>query len=184
MATPTDKNYTICSVCKNEVLPEMWQICLVCEDYDICRNCFLNKRYSEHHRFYHPIQLIPSSIDLKDMNYLSCPYCCDSTFNVVELAKHCQQFHVEGGHKVRCPICVVRRTLNHQDLFEVPLLEHLMSDHEEIFVETPFDDECPICLDRLTSDLFTLRCGHVFHNDCIRIWLQHVNTCPMCRATY
>ena len=48
---------------------------------------------------------------------------------------------------------------------------------------------CSICLESfvLTSDIHTTRCGHVFHYDCIRKWLESeiqqvgIENCPQCR---
>jgi hypothetical protein len=44
-------------------------------------------------------------------------------------------------------------------------------------------DECPICLDNYQSnrEVMNLDCNHVFHHDCIRLWLIENNTCPQCR---
>lgn len=43
--------------------------------------------------------------------------------------------------------------------------------------------ECTICLEKLAVGDSALRipCGHVFHEDCVRTWLQSNNQCPMCR---
>ena len=47
---------------------------------------------------------------------------------------------------------------------------------------------CPICLDdHCSNDLRALRCGHLFHENCIGEWLFHegaagrVAACPCCR---
>jgi hypothetical protein len=43
---------------------------------------------------------------------------------------------------------------------------------------------CSICLEpfTLTSDIYTTPCGHVFHYECIRKWLQSGNNhCSQCR---
>ncbi|ESQ38664.1 hypothetical protein EUTSA_v10029483mg [Eutrema salsugineum] len=44
---------------------------------------------------------------------------------------------------------------------------------------------CAVCLNEYKNDE-TLRlvspCGHVFHADCVDIWLSYRSTCPICRA--
>lgn len=44
-------------------------------------------------------------------------------------------------------------------------------------------NECTICLEKLNAGESALRipCGHLFHEDCVRTWLQSNNQCPMCR---
>jgi hypothetical protein len=45
------------------------------------------------------------------------------------------------------------------------------------------NDECTICFDKLSVGDSALRipCGHLFHDDCVRKWLQSSNQCPVCR---
>ncbi|NXB01166.1 DZIP3 ligase, partial [Cnemophilus loriae] len=44
------------------------------------------------------------------------------------------------------------------------------------------DDPCTICHEELSGNLCQLECGHEFHRECIRTWLQeHSSTCPICR---
>lgn len=40
---------------------------------------------------------------------------------------------------------------------------------------------CLVCREEMTRGK-KLPCGHIFHIDCIRLWLQHQQTCPLCRA--
>jgi E3 ubiquitin-protein ligase synoviolin len=40
---------------------------------------------------------------------------------------------------------------------------------------------CLVCREELQRGK-KLRCGHVFHLDCLRMWLQHQQSCPLCRA--
>ncbi|KAK9732600.1 hypothetical protein RND81_04G009100 [Saponaria officinalis] len=55
----------------------------------------------------------------------------------------------------------------------------------DIGIETKMTGECVICLGIFEKNE-TLRllpkCGHVYHVNCIDIWLQFHNTCPFCRA--
>jgi hypothetical protein len=43
---------------------------------------------------------------------------------------------------------------------------------------------CSICLDEITNkDTIELKCGHMFHSQCIEIWCKTpTNTCPNCRS--
>ncbi|NXP68061.1 DZIP3 ligase, partial [Chloropsis cyanopogon] len=44
------------------------------------------------------------------------------------------------------------------------------------------DDPCTICHEELGRSRCELQCGHQFHRECIRTWLQeHSSTCPICR---
>jgi E3 ubiquitin-protein ligase synoviolin len=40
---------------------------------------------------------------------------------------------------------------------------------------------CLICREAMTSGK-KLSCSHVFHIDCLRMWLQHQQSCPLCRT--
>ena len=44
---------------------------------------------------------------------------------------------------------------------------------------------CPTCLEIFTSkcDISTIRCGHVFHSECLKKWLERNNSCPQCRKS-
>ncbi|XP_076120743.1 E3 ubiquitin-protein ligase AMFR isoform X1 [Alosa pseudoharengus] len=42
------------------------------------------------------------------------------------------------------------------------------------------NDDCAICWDSMTSAR-KLPCGHLFHNSCLRSWLEQDTSCPTCR---
>ncbi|OIT35864.1 putative e3 ubiquitin-protein ligase rhb1a [Nicotiana attenuata] len=48
------------------------------------------------------------------------------------------------------------------------------------------DDTCPVCHDDFEdkNEVLTTYCSHDFHTECLLIWLQRNNTCPVCRAIY
>lgn len=45
----------------------------------------------------------------------------------------------------------------------------------------PNPGDCLICREGMDSAK-KLPCGHVFHLDCLRMWLQHQQSCPLCRS--
>ncbi|KAM8877933.1 E3 ubiquitin-protein ligase AMFR-like [Synchiropus picturatus] len=44
------------------------------------------------------------------------------------------------------------------------------------------DDDCAICWDAM-STARKLPCGHLFHNSCLRSWLEQDTSCPTCRKS-
>lgn len=43
--------------------------------------------------------------------------------------------------------------------------------------------ECPICCSELSGEqTLQLPCSHVFHSECVRVWLNMQHTCPVCRV--
>ncbi len=47
----------------------------------------------------------------------------------------------------------------------------------------PLNTECPICLEPLKSrHIYTLHCKHGYHNECIKNYNIHFNTCAICRT--
>lgn len=50
----------------------------------------------------------------------------------------------------------------------------------QVVVPCNEDFECTICLNSSTCG-GKLKCGHVFHENCIHQWFKVTNTCPNCR---
>lgn len=54
-----------------------------------------------------------------------------------------------------------------------------------IINNTQIDDCCPICLEKfdINDEYFNLKCGHIFHCNCISIYFKNYNTiCPVCKV--
>ena len=52
--------------------------------------------------------------------------------------------------------------------------------NEKNEVEEPI--VCPICLDEIEENSAITTCKHVFHEDCLNMWLEEHTDCPYCRT--
>ncbi|KAK7398987.1 hypothetical protein VNO78_10162 [Psophocarpus tetragonolobus] len=50
------------------------------------------------------------------------------------------------------------------------------------------DDVCSVCMESFIhpnpntdGENKRVPCGHVYHSNCITLWLDHCNSCPLCR---
>ena len=75
-------------------------------------------------------------------------------------------------------------------MVELVPIEIVPINNDDIVVNINSYRQCPICLDELSSKLWTCKqCGGKFHIKCIREWKkQHINypysyTCPLCNYT-
>jgi len=43
-------------------------------------------------------------------------------------------------------------------------------------------DECIICLEKmkLNEKLMILKCTHIYHHECLSLWLSKKSICPLC----
>ena len=59
---------------------------------------------------------------------------------------------------------------------------HLINEFKELIDKYKHKYQCSICLDDMSKPtLQVVKCGHFFHKDCITAWLNHHDTCPLCR---
>ncbi|ESW32286.1 hypothetical protein PHAVU_002G309300 [Phaseolus vulgaris] len=48
------------------------------------------------------------------------------------------------------------------------------------------DEVCSVCMEGFTrhnrdGENKRVPCGHVYHSNCITLWLEHCSSCPLCR---
>lgn len=48
-------------------------------------------------------------------------------------------------------------------------------------IEKLATDDCPICHEKIKSNITITQCNHTFHSTCLFKWLVNKNSCPMCR---
>ena len=60
------------------------------------------------------------------------------------------------------------------NLDETSCLEKAIHESEDL--------ECSICLEDIKDKYTIIKCNHVFHKQCLNLWLKKHQTCPMCRT--
>ncbi len=67
----------------------------------------------------------------------------------------------------------------------VRLIQNLDSSFQDATVEEIRESggDCLVCREPMTTGK-KLVCGHLFHTDCLRMWLQQQQACPLCRFLF
>ncbi len=72
------------------------------------------------------------------------------------------------------------------------LRTHLLENHVRVYNSDKdgnarFGQVCSICLENWVNgqEVHEFQpCGHMFHKDCILSWLEHRDSCPVCRTQW
>ncbi|XP_064467008.1 E3 ubiquitin-protein ligase AMFR-like isoform X2 [Ornithodoros turicata] len=77
---------------------------------------------------------------------------------------------------------IQRRVKKHKNYLRV--VKHMEANYPMATVEEleKNSDDCAICWDHMESAR-KLPCGHLFHNSCLRSWLEQDTSCPTCRMS-
>ena len=69
------------------------------------------------------------------------------------------------------------------DIYEPIIITIDYIDHMVIIDDIEEEEGCPICYDELNNEniVVIIKCGHIFHKNCINRWLNQNFSCPICR---
>ncbi|CAK4694968.1 hypothetical protein LEN26_007418 [Aphanomyces euteiches] len=167
---------------------------LTITDVSACRWWTIHKRFSDFYRFRRDLhgalkrRIVPPTSQwfVGIQALLSQPfphkhYDVDGASIVQERAMHFQRFTHSLAHLYlqteatgKCfdaisdtPSIVLVRTF-----LEVPAATKALN---------PTDIKCTICLSSLSDCVAVLACGHAFHRDCVFVWMEEKQSCPLCR---
>lgn len=50
-------------------------------------------------------------------------------------------------------------------------------------IEYPINDSCAVCIEDFNNDdiVRKLPCSHIYHSECVDMWVIEKNTCPICK---
>ncbi|CAI9771259.1 unnamed protein product [Fraxinus pennsylvanica] len=112
--------------------------------------------------------------------------CCLNWHRIDLLA----QFSLSRRRRVEDPLMVYlpaaeKRGLDEAAIRSIPTFQYKKGTDKQELAEKG-SCECAVCLNEFQEDE-KLRgipnCGHVFHVDCIDVWLQNNANCPLCRTS-
>jgi len=83
-------------------------------------------------------------------------------------------FRLDLNQLISLSVSAARRRLNDEEVRALP----------RVRFEAPELQSCSICLEHFRHGMLLsgLRCGHVFHVDCLAQWVQRAALCPNCRS--
>lgn len=73
-------------------------------------------------------------------------------------------------------------------LSEETIMRHIQTENYTPTTTSSLNEESDICVIcqgefEYGESIGGLHCGHKYHEQCIKTWLQQMNNCPICKAT-
>ena len=89
---------------------------------------------------------------------------CENCSKIWDMNLEDRQEEIDEDHSHICDNCAFTNHLNEKTLESL--------------------GDCSICLKSMyCNDLVKTECEHLFHKECLKIWLNKKNNCPLCRFT-
>ena len=98
------------------------------------------------------------------------------------ILRHCSSYGHNRLNPITAAVDLFRREFNRQIIDKCPILVYSGVKDHKIGKATV---ECVVCLNEFQdNDKIRLlpKCYHVFHQDCIDVWLLSHMNCPVCRS--
>nr|XP_016432385.1 PREDICTED: RING-H2 finger protein ATL16-like [Nicotiana tabacum] len=95
-------------------------------------------------------------------------------------------FSFSRSRNIEDPLTVYSQAVENEGLNESVIRSIPVFQYKKREENTTTSCECVVCLNEFQEDEMLRvipNCGHVFHIDCIDIWLQNNANCPLCRIS-
>ncbi|CAA0806664.1 RING-H2 finger protein ATL16 [Striga hermonthica] len=104
---------------------------------------------------------------------------------VIKCCLSWHHIHILRRQAERSSSAVEGRGLDEAAIRSIPILEFKNGQKDESFFKKQ-SCECAVCLSEFQEEeklRLIPNCAHVFHVDCIDVWLQSNANCPLCRTS-
>lgn len=78
----------------------------------------------------------------------------------------------------------IPRGMTQREIASIPKKKFVETDGDVKYVNLSLTFSCSICLVEMVTndDHRAIPCAHIFHLECLDVWLQQKKTCPVCRG--
>ena len=168
-----------------------WMICPTCNEKYNCRLC---------HNDIWELKKDGHTLPRRDVREVVCKKCemrqgvsnkcinCEEIFGkyYCDICHFWENRQKDIFHCDSCGICRIgrREEYVHCDICNACFPVESMEKHGDICRRNLFENDCAICMEEMGDSVKSgtvMRCGHIFHVDCIMMYMRQNVKCPLCR---